>query len=808
MTAWRLAMLVSLTVALCGCAFFNTFFNARKAYNNGVAVLKKSRAHTQGQGVSQNLSLDRFSLEGVAPSEEAKQFFGLAIEKGNKVVVLHPTSSWVEDAILLMGKAHYLRGTGNDYYDAKNRFEVFMTRYAASPMLPEAKLWYGKTLIKLRLNEEASDALRQVPFLTTDPNLIAESLLYLGDLSSEGSSPDVALDYYRRAAEQKCRAEIRRVAQYKSAFVLYTFGQYEEAVTYAQKLSRQDVETSERFDVQWLSSLCFNALGQHSKTIAILDEVVGDLRYKNHFAQAEFGIADALRRQGRFREAEKQFNHVIDEYKNPTYSGDSFFMLGLMHDSTTGYDTSQWHPNRELALKYYSIVQNKYGSSTYGPIAVRRLDHLRRLARTHAAIHADNMLWRYARGLQDGSFKAHVVADSTTAADSAAPSFSATELIREDRYLSAWLEEDSMDAHRKQDVPKQDEQEVRDDTRGDELDLQPRQKVEAPKLDVRPSIAELENVRIDQSEIKQILTNLKNELERLFVATPADSLAHMEHEYYSRLAAHYMNLADYYDQTAAIPDSAQYYYTKAAAEYPGSAYEEQAYYSAARVQMKMKSPFYLRSFEDAYHKFPTGHMASVARRILGIEEPESDTLGRTLERAEDLIFRWGDYDRSVRLLEDVASLDTGALRIQALYTMGWICERKLNEPARAFRFYNTVAFLSPKSELVSRVAPKIEAYARQHGITQDSLMWWTDLRYFKPVVTEARASSQSTTTLLDSAGSAADSVVAMPLDSAQVKSILEALETEIDSALLKRLEMDSTHVEEDAEKEENAEIPE
>lgn len=793
-------VILALALTITGCAFFNTYFNARKSYNNGVASLKKSRETSQS-AASQSITLDRFSLEGVTPTEEAKKFFGLAIEKGNKVVVLHPMSSWVADAILLMGKAHYLRGTGNDYYDAKNRFEVFMTRYPSSPMLPEAKLWYGKTLLRLRLESEASEALRQIPFLTKHPDLIAESLIYLGDLSS--ANPDVALDYYQRAAEQECLATLRRVALFKSAFLLYTFGRFEESIGYFQKLNKQDLEISERFDVILLSARCFKALGQHGKAISMLDKTVGDLRYKNHFAQAEFEIAEALYRQGKLREAEKQFNHVIDSYKNPLYSGDAFYMLGLMHDTSSASDADGWRPQRDMAVKYYSIVRNKYAASTYASSAGRRLDLLQKLEKIQCAIRADEFYLSHIRHFLDGPVDRPEMPPGDSVQKDSGVLFSAAVLIREDQILRRYLD-DTIQTRQPVELPKESSDEIHDDLGGDERGRRSATKT-APK-ETAPSIAELENVRLDNSELKNIVAALKSALQSLYTTTPADSLTTLDTLVHSRIASHYMTLADYFDQTLANYDSAAHYYAKVATEFPGSSSEEQAYYSVARIHMKQKSSFYRHAFETAMEKFPNGQLVSVARHVLGLLEAP-DTMASKMEEAEKLIFEEKDFRTARQRLEDIAHSDSGMWRRRALYVKGWLQESKLLEPDSAFITYNTLAFLEPTSELAKRVTTKVADYARRRGISQDSLRYWTDTRYYRPpAVVKVEPVFEPASTRSDTA-SASDTTQFPLLDSLQVRSMLDSLEMPVDSLFLKKLESDSTRFDDRAINEEEDDGP-
>jgi len=101
---------IAVLVAVSGCAYFNTYFNANKAYENGLKSLERSRQVAQ-RNIRDSYSDNLFSTEFDNVPGDALASFTRAIEKANQVVVLYPDSRWVEKAIFLMGRAHYLRAT-------------------------------------------------------------------------------------------------------------------------------------------------------------------------------------------------------------------------------------------------------------------------------------------------------------------------------------------------------------------------------------------------------------------------------------------------------------------------------------------------------------------------------------------------------------------------------------------------------------------------------------------------------------------------------------------------------------------------
>jgi hypothetical protein len=84
----RLAGVLLVAVVLLGggCAFYNTFYNAKASYREGMK-LKEQNQNTQ-----------------------ARAKFDKAIEKSALVIKQWPKSRWVDDALFLVGTSYYQVG--------------------------------------------------------------------------------------------------------------------------------------------------------------------------------------------------------------------------------------------------------------------------------------------------------------------------------------------------------------------------------------------------------------------------------------------------------------------------------------------------------------------------------------------------------------------------------------------------------------------------------------------------------------------------------------------------------------------------
>ncbi|MBL7995429.1 tetratricopeptide repeat protein [bacterium] len=691
-----------------GCAFFNTFYHARKSYNNAVDIIDHHKEKNQSQLSSSDVSADRFSLELKTVLPDANQFLDVAIEKANKVVVLYPKSGWAEDATLLLGKAHYLRAYTNDLYDAKNRLEVFMARYPESKKIEEAKLWYGKTLLKLNLIDDAAEQFRQVSEFAEKSNLKAESLIFMGDIAVNDEDYADACKYYAAASEMAKDKSVRKSALYKTFYTYFHTGNFKLAAGYLNVLTRMDLEVSEKFDVFFMLARTQKMAGQYNEAIRMLNGLIGNLRYKNYFVKAEFEIADALRLAGKNSEAVKQFNYVIDVYKNPNFTGDCYYFLGVIYDKPIVSQTGSFVPDPELAKKYYYLVKTKYTNSPFYTKSSERYDYLTKMDMLKGSIQWDEtLLHAIDRRIRDSAFVPN--------------SYFSTE----------------------------------DTASLTDLDLSAASEAVKAKA-ITDSKNEVSKGLLSNPELEEKIQQVQLELLDIGQTTHPDTLAGKRSNAFDALASGHILLADYFYFNLSEYDSADFYYQYVIDHFNESPILEFALYGHARIQQKKNSPDYLSLYEFAYNEFPNGKLADIGRRVLSLEEDMTDSIQAYFKQAEDHFFRKQNYAEALQSYTKIALSGSADHKLQALYAMGILYEKQLNNSFEAFRTYNTLIFAGPNSDFAKKAKPKVDAYAKENKITQDSLVFWVNRDFFEITMPNVKT---------DTAHSQADSVTTIQKDS-------------------------------------------
>ncbi len=130
-------------------AYYNTFYNAREAFER-----QERQVLTQERPVDRSQFLPIF-YEPLAQAGRQEGFVK-AVEKGADLLRDHPDSKWVDDALLLIGKAYFYQA---NFAGAEQKFREVLA-LDESPLQDEAWLWLGRTLTASESYDEAARALR------------------------------------------------------------------------------------------------------------------------------------------------------------------------------------------------------------------------------------------------------------------------------------------------------------------------------------------------------------------------------------------------------------------------------------------------------------------------------------------------------------------------------------------------------------------------------------------------------------------------------------------------------------------------
>ena len=331
---------------LVGCAYFNTFYNARENYKLGVEKQKK------------------ISSESI--SSEVKNHFDKAIEKSWKLIDVYGDSSkYADDALLLIGQSYFnLR----DYPKAERVFQQFLLKYNTSNLLPEAKLWLAKTYIALTKEDLALNLLAQF-FEDKVSNInAAQTYFILGELYFKRGDYEQAIENLTRCLEITRDDEMRGDAEFLIGESFFILGEFENAILHYSRLEKLDVLPIKEFEASMQKINALTELNKYEEADQILRVMLRDQRFKDQFALIETQLAHVAEIQGYSGYARELYSDVIKKYPRKEGSALASFYLAQLFQFEYG--------DLDSARFYYDNVKKQYSASKVADVATQRYNLL------------------------------------------------------------------------------------------------------------------------------------------------------------------------------------------------------------------------------------------------------------------------------------------------------------------------------------------------------------------------------------------------------------------------------------------------
>lgn len=344
-----------LIILIGGCAYYNTFFNAKKYF-------------VQAQ--------DRDLLEGGRPSPQAVQDYNRVIQRCTIVINEYPNSRYVDDALLLMGRSLYYKQT--HYKQALDRFNELIQHFPDSPLVPEALLYISRTYYAMNQRTEAFNTIRE--FLVKDeyrkfhPNahyIIAE--YYMNQ-----DSYVLADDHLSTIINRFPRSEVYEDAFMTRGKMLHEQEKYEESKQVFTSLVKARVSRENKLDARYYIAYNDFLLENYQLALQGIEELERDENRKAKIPRVRLLQARTLSALGKYQEAEDLFNSIIVANRRTRISAEAYFRLAEMYFlGTHEYDK---------AIEHYGKVSSESSRSEFVEKAVNRSSIVSQIIQYHQPV--------------------------------------------------------------------------------------------------------------------------------------------------------------------------------------------------------------------------------------------------------------------------------------------------------------------------------------------------------------------------------------------------------------------------------------
>jgi len=376
----RIPLLVALVLGGVSCAYYNTFYVAKKSFKTAEDIVARSASNK-------------------APPDAVNNY-DVTLEQCRKLLQRHPKSKWADDAVYLMGASYYGKG---DYDSALIRLNDLIRIYPKSGMRPDALFLTGMCEIKRHeyaLGQTAFDTvLREYPsFQKRD-----EIYYSMADAASDRRDRATAISGYERIVRDlpkspKMEDALRRIGE-----IYFDTGKFDSASVAFGRLLTIARDDHKRADAAVLQAQTLMRLDRGQEALDLVrltlpkesDQdrgVQGGGEYTgrnedysggapvNYSASNTPSSADdvprlrlqeaaALNQLGKSNEAIKTLKGILARYSTSNYAVEAQFQIGYTYETLLD--------SLDAARSAYEKAAQLPGRSAFKEQAAQRADAVR-----------------------------------------------------------------------------------------------------------------------------------------------------------------------------------------------------------------------------------------------------------------------------------------------------------------------------------------------------------------------------------------------------------------------------------------------
>lgn len=343
-----LGAVLALAVLSGGCAYYNTFYHARKYFKEAEDVrLGKARVQTPAGGSTGGgaASVSEAFPERATPGEvqdrtarstgsqatgaPASQLYDKAIEKGARVLAFYPKSRWVDDSLLLMGKAFYWK---EDRARAARKFEELVANFPRSKLVEEAEYWHGRALWKMGSRSQARRLLGSLEGKGKSP-FADDALLVLAEMAYEEGEYEQAAMLCQRVLTEFRKTDVRGETLLLLGKTRLALKRYDLAVDALGKAGARASAPALEYEARLLEARSLKEQGRCAEALSLLGKLAPRGDFADHAAEVGLEMADCAAGLGDTLAAREGYERVATEHPKAEQAAEAYYRLGYLYET-------------------------------------------------------------------------------------------------------------------------------------------------------------------------------------------------------------------------------------------------------------------------------------------------------------------------------------------------------------------------------------------------------------------------------------------------------------------------------------------
>ena len=342
-------------------AYFNMYYNTSDLFDQAELLIKEGQK-------------DPFVINDPPIQANAQALVNKVIEKCSKILQFDSKSSFVDDALLMIGKCFYYQ---KNYIKALRKFEELQNSYPESSLVLESQLWFAKTELQQKNTEKGlADLLKVRNKAAEDGNNDILTATYIEEIKSYLEREDYIKVHFLAAELLKIANDNKLKAR-----VLYLQGdinEKENKLTEAVEAYSSIPDYTSAYEMKFNSAIKLVKIllkkEEYDRALDLLYDLRSEAKYKEFYDQIDLVKAVTYKKKGDLDNALKILLPYDSLYMSSTQLGNARYEKASIYEhELKNYDSALVYYQKALSstatveylqrIKERAFVFNKY--STY-----------------------------------------------------------------------------------------------------------------------------------------------------------------------------------------------------------------------------------------------------------------------------------------------------------------------------------------------------------------------------------------------------------------------------------------------------------
>jgi TolA-binding protein len=384
-------VLILLAFSLPACVvgdFLGTYFNT---YYNASNLFSQAEEEIWGQADTKLTGGNLLAISTIPGGARTK--LTSVVEKCSKLLQNHPTSMYVDDALLMIGKAFYYQG---DYTRAERKFKELQETYPNSGLIMESRVWMAYSEYKennLSTAEQTSTRVLKDAKEAGDRKSESYAAMLLGRIHADRADYATSSTYYSIAGAEAVNSDLRASAFFTAGDMYLSEGDSTDALAMYVKAGDETSNYLNEYRAMLGQARALARLGRGEESLQILSSLRGNGNYKEYWGEVDLETGNTYRRMRHYPDAIAQYHYVDTAYARSDYAANADYQLGQIFETVAGdYDSARVAYNRGKAAG---------GQATTVALNTGRAELMNRYARYHSTIILNDSLLAAALARKD-----------------------------------------------------------------------------------------------------------------------------------------------------------------------------------------------------------------------------------------------------------------------------------------------------------------------------------------------------------------------------------------------------------------------